>query len=304
MDGIQATAQDDVNCMDAAIAMYTGMYPAACTELTFLQAILTFQAERVIQITPAPMLALEEAHARWQSGQHLLDARQLAAPHSYLRETLAALRPVLADRPEAQAIVDCLLAVGLDESATEGVGRFVKSPNSGSPDVLSDLEPNRFICGHHERSERLAAAIAVDPALLSAVLRIALAPLYQQRAAPYQGWIDPARWRQGACPLCGAEPGMACLAREDGRRVLVCSLCRSAWVYARLRCPFCATDQRAQLRHFTAEADPAHRVECCAQCHRYLKTVDERRIDYQPFIPAEEIVTMHLDVLAREQGYQ
>ena len=272
--------------MVAAIEMYAGLYPAARTELTFLQAILDFQAGRAAQLAPAPMLALEEAHARWQAGLPLLDAEALAAPPGYMEETLVALRPVLSARPAAQAILDRLLDAGLDESSADEALLYALSRS------------------HHDRIEQLAAAISVDPAMLTAVLHIAIAPLYQQRAAPYQGWIDPARWQQGACLLCGAEPGMARLAREDGRRSLVCSLCRSEWVYARLRCPFCATDQRPQLRHFTVGAAPAHRVECCAQCRRYLKTVDERRIAYQPFIPAEEIVTADLDNLAREQGYR
>ncbi len=270
------TAQDDVNCMATTIELYTELYPAARTELAFLQAILTFQAGRAAQLEPGSVVALEEAQARWQQGLPLLDAKALAAPQGYMQKTFVALRPVLSVRPAAQAILYRLLDAGLDESAAAGVGR----------------------------TEQLAAAISVDPAVLTAVLHIAIAPLFQQRAAPYQGWIDPARWQQGECPLCGAEPGMARIVREDGRRSLVCSLCRSEWVYARLRCPFCATDQRPQLRHFTVDADPAHRVECCAQCRRYLKTVDERRIDYQPFIPAEEIVTIHLDNLAREQGYR
>jgi FdhE protein len=272
--------------MATAIEMYTELYPDARTELAFLQAILTFQASRAAQLEPGPILALEVAQTRWQEGRPLLDAAALAAPRRYMQESLAALRPVLSARPAAQAILDRLLVSGLVEPAADEA-------------LLFDL--NR---GGRDRIEHLAAAISVDAGVLAAVTHIALASLYQQRAAPYQGWLDAANWQRGECPLCGVEPSMARLGREDGRRVLVCSRCRSEWTFARLCCPFCATDQRPQLRHFTVDADPAHRVECCAQCRRYLKTIDERRIDYQPFIPAEEIVTADLDNLARAHGYQ
>lgn len=280
------TAEEDVNCMATAIEMYAELYPDARSALAFLQTILTFQASCAAQSEPAPVIALEVAQVRWRAGLPLLDGEALAVPPRYMQETLAALRPVLSARPAAQAILDRLLAAGLGKSVVDAV-------------LCYDLGRR-----DSERIEQLAAAISVDPALLTALLHIAIIPLYQQRAAPYQGWLAAANWQRGDCPLCGAEPSMARFTRADGRRILICSRCRSEWAFARLRCPFCATDQRPQLRHFMVDDDPVHRVACCTQCHRYLKSVDERTIDYQPFIPAEEIVTAALDNLAREHGYQ
>ncbi|HIC89599.1 MAG TPA: formate dehydrogenase accessory protein FdhE [Anaerolineae bacterium] len=58
------------------------------------------------------------------------------------------------------------------------------------------------------------------------------------------------------------------------------------------------------LRYFTVDGDEAHRVECCGQCQRYIKTVDERVTGHPANLLIEDVITAHLDVLAAEQGYR
>jgi len=275
--------------METDLERYTQAYPQSRAELESLQRIIVFQADLAARVKLGPALALDTAHARWQAGLPLLSGEPLAVSPRLLRDALEGLRAALSGHGQAQTTLDSLLASGyVDSTATES--------------FLNDLSDGLSRNGAaHLR--QLAAQIEVDPDLLALLLHTVFAPFVQQQVMPYRPWLDTFVWRHGYCSLCGAEPSMARLAREDGRRILVCSLCRSEWRFDRLRCPFCEADSAPHYRHFTVEGDPAHRVDCCEQCRRYLKTIDERVLAYEVNLRAEEIVTAHLDRLAHEQGY-
>ena len=271
--------------METEIERYTQVYPQSREALAVLQNILTFQAAQAAQIEPGPLIALSTAQARWQAGLPLFSRESTGVSPLWLQDALAALRAWLPQDGQARATLARLLASGFMDSA------------AASPlDDFSRHGPARL--------RQWAANLSMDPDILAGLLHAVLTPFYQQLAVPYRSWLETAGWRRGNCPLCGAEPSLARLVREDGRRILVCSLCRSEWSFDRLRCPFCEADGTPQYRHFTGDDDPGHRVDCCARCHRYLKTVDERVVAYRTNIAAEEIVTAHLDRLAHEQGYQ
>jgi FdhE protein len=285
LSGILASTWDNVIRMDTELDTYAQTYPWAREALESLQSILHFQPAQAAQLEHGPPMVLDAAHARWKIGLPLLDAEALSVPYPLFRDALVTLRTLLSQRVSAQAVLDRLLESGLVESAS------VES-------FLDKLRRNG-----RDRIAELAATLGVDPEMLFLLLRTVVAPYYEKRAAPYRPWLETFTWRHGYCPICGAEPGLARLIREDGHRILVCSVCRSEWSFGRLRCPYCEADGRAQFRHFTVDDDPVHRVDCCEQCRRYIKTVDERLVQYQTYIPAEELVTAYLDGLAREQGY-
>ena len=48
----------------------------------------------------------------------------------------------------------------------------------------------------------------------------------------------------------------------------------------------------------------AYRVDLCDQCKGYIKTVDSRKLDYEPDLSLEDIVTIHLDIHALKKGYK
>jgi FdhE protein len=202
------------------------------------------------------------------------------------RKALEGLRSLLPAGKLGQIALDRLLASSL-----------MAPPNIEA--LLNELSADSGAC-----LQRLADATSTDPDTLAYLLRTVLSPFFEKWARPYRGWVETAAWRHGLCPVCGSEPGMARLAHDDGRRSLVCSLCRTEWVFDRLRCPFCESDDQLQFRHFSVDGDEAHRVDCCDRCQRYLKTVDERALGRPANLLVEEVITAHLDVLAREQGYQ
>jgi FdhE protein len=71
----------------------------------------------------------------------------------------------------------------------------------------------------------------------------------------------------------------------------------------RIKCPFCGNEEQKTLAYFTVEEDERYRVEVCDNCKRYIKTVDFRKTNERADLEVEDIATIHLDMLANEEGY-
>jgi FdhE protein len=203
-------------------------------------------------------------------------------PPTVFLQALADLRPLLPAGEAAQMALNRLLASGVAE-------RLKSEHLVGDSDTLI---------------QQLADATSSEPSTIVFVLNTVLSPFFEKLAGPYREWVGMAGWRRGICPMCGSEPWMARLAADNGQRILACSLCRTEWTFDRLRCPFCEGDDQPRLRHFVIEGDDAHRVYCCDRCQRYIKTVDERVSARPANLLVEDMITPHLDILARDQGYQ
>lgn len=110
----------------------------------------------------------------------------------------------------------------------------------------------------------------------------------------------------GRCGLCGSPPGMARLRRDDGKRILHCSLCDGAWAFSRLECPFCGNREHGTLSYVRASETDPWWIETCEKCKRYIKVVDERRlaVDEETVMLAIDVATLHLDLLAEREGYK
>jgi len=107
------------------------------------------------------------------------------------------------------------------------------------------------------------------------------------------------------CPICGGAPLMAMLRKEDGKRILECSLCAARWPFQRLKCLFCGNENADTLGFFFVEEEAAYRVDKCDKCKGYIKTVDERKKPEGALkaLPVEDVVTLYLDILAAKEGY-
>ena len=131
-------------------------------------------------------------------------------------------------------------------------------------------------------------------------------PYLELLAEKAMGGIGSGAWKKHICPICGHEPIMAKLEREEGRRILQCSLCNTEWAFRRLMCPFCLNDNQDTLRFFFVDEESPYRVDVCDSCKRYIKTVDERKMEegQEVILTIENIATIFLDILAVEEGYQ
>lgn len=120
-------------------------------------------------------------------------------------------------------------------------------------------------------------------------------------------------WKRNYCPVCGRPPVLAVLRKEQqGRaRFLVCDGCHTVWPYARVGCAYCGNKDLEKMKVLEPEGEEEMRLDVCEECHTYLKTYQGGK-QMDPKAPdgpdASEIIyrhdwaTLHLDLLAQEQG--
>jgi FdhE protein len=111
-----------------------------------------------------------------------------------------------------------------------------------------------------------------------------------------------AAWVYGYCPACGSWPALA--EAVQGQRVLRCSFCAAAWELPDYACIYCGEHGQ---RFRTAVPDPerkGRRLELCAACGSYLKTVEGPELSPFPLLATADLETMDLDMAAMEGGFQ
>lgn len=148
----------------------------------------------------------------------------------------------------------------------------------------------------------ISTLLAVPAPLVEYIFEIPLKTALENFSAGY-GSEDFAGWQESFCPLCGSRAGMAELSGEEGRRMLSCSACTFSWQFKRLTCAYCGCDDPEKLSYFTA-GDGATRVDTCKACSRYIKTRDSRKGDNDVPLEVEDLLTIHLDLLAGREGFE
>ncbi len=214
---------------------------------------------------------------------------RLEAGHPLLSETSAPVDVEVADRilNEICRIAGTPEAIRLRESAQEQPIGF---------QAVADA-----LVGGGDRS--LPEVSDVSQEFLAFVVLAALRPSFRRHAEHLQPLTEEMPWRQTICPVCGSVPSLAELRGEPGCRYLRCALCEASWRVRRLRCPFCGTTDHSQLRILRVEGEPGMRLDLCDACGRYLKTriAPDGQAETDPF--GWDLATLHLDALARGQGY-
>ena len=158
--------------------------------------------------------------------------------------------------------------------------------------------------GADERKvERMADDLGVDRNILSFLIQNSKRPSVKAGMEQLCGEIDSETWLRGHCPVCGSLPSLSLLKEEVGKRYLLCSYCGYQWRIDRLFCPFCNNKEQTSLQYFYGEGEETYRIDLCEKCHRYIKTIDLRKIeDSDPSL--EDLATLHLDILASKKGYK
>ena len=142
----------------------------------------------------------------------------------------------------------------------------------------------------------------VSENLMWTIIQATLQPFLSSYAIALASSVDQERWRQGYCPICGGSPDMAFLEKEVGARWLLCSRCDTEWLFQRLECPYCGTNEPNALSFFTDD-EGLYRLDVCDQCKCYLKAIDLRKVKDDILLPLERLYTMDLDRQAKENGY-
>jgi FdhE protein len=232
----------------------------------------------------------------------------VAAPEEHRRERttgglpLVPAESLLVEHELFLPFMDGLLAL-LSAQGREGADDLTAISRGFHDGALDPVRLFTAILGRSRAPvEEGAAACGAPAALLEFVLEIPLKAALSSFAAA----LPPESadgWREGYCPVCGSRAGMAELAGEEGHRFLSCSCCAFRWPFPRLACPFCGCADPEQLSYFTI-GDGPFRVNTCRNCSRYLKTRDSRLGSAGAPLEAEDLTTIHLDLIAVREGFE
>jgi FdhE protein len=108
-------------------------------------------------------------------------------------------------------------------------------------------------------------------------------------------------WTAGYCPVCGSWPALAEVA--NGHRALRCSFCALAWELPAYHCIYCGKSEEGFVTAAPDQERKNRRLELCANCGAYLKTIDVTTFSPFPLVAIADMETMDLDVAAMEHRY-
>ena len=143
----------------------------------------------------------------------------------------------------------------------------------------------------------------IDEALLAAAINDTIRPFLTAWAEVLIGLVPQKQWRREYCPICGGKPDFAYLDKERGARWLLCSRCDSEWLFQRLQCPYCNTEDQKALAYFTDESE-LYRLYICKRCKCYLKAIDLRKTEAEILPRLERVLTVDMDRQGQEEGYR
>lgn len=188
----------------------------------------------------------------------------------------------------------------IDRDDSAGLKKALKRMDA-DPDWAGDLF-SAILKQDEVAQDRIAGSVDLEPGTLRFLGETALRPSIQALRDAVSDRVPRTEWHFGYCPFCGSQPDMACLGKA-GERYLHCGFCGEEWRFPRMQCPFCSNQDQDTLGYFESEAEEGFRVYFCRQCSRYLKTVDARVLEEVAPLELEGLATLHLDVLAGEQGF-
>jgi len=142
----------------------------------------------------------------------------------------------------------------------------------------------------------------VDGELLSLVVAATIKPCLAAHSEALLPKVSQESWRRRYCPICGGRPDFAYLDKDKGARWLLCSRCDADWLFQRLECPYCGSQDQDALAYFTDD-EWLYRLYICELCKRYLKAIDLRQASSEALLPLERLLSFELDIQARKDGY-
>ncbi len=206
---------------------------------------------------------------------------------------------------------DWLQVRTLFEQVTAWAGKDSKAP-PGESERLRKISRNRSLLREVAKAwyqsdslADIARAEDVDHELLTSAMAATLKPFLFAYAKLLLPSVNQELWRRRYCPICGGKPDFAYLDKEGGARWLLCSRCDTGWLFLRLECPYCGTQNQDALAYFTDDQESyLYRLYICEQCRTYIKTIDLRRAESEVLLPLERVMTLDMDKQAQEKGYR
>jgi FdhE protein len=234
-----------------------------------------------------PARARKPSPDRHLRGEPLLPASDFAYDHAQYKELFEEFRTLLAGTG------------GHLKRAAETIGEEIAAGRLDPEEAAA-----RFLDSDQEFFESFAEKTPDAPSTLSFLVQAALTPSIEELGEQLAEGHDRERvWEHGTCPVCGGLPLIGRLKDHEGKRYLTCSFCRTEYRVPRIKCPFCGEDEQSKLLFFESPDEPGYRVDTCKSCKLYIKTADFRQLDRLSLPLLDDLESLPLDILARQEGY-
>ncbi len=282
--------------LKTVILHYSETKPHLASILSFCDAVFDVQRQFAEQITPELSIPQDSIQEKLSNGLPIFAGEELTIHPDIFRELTKSIIYIYQDSKQNEA------AIRLSgEDKQPEINALLQSSEFKDNNIQIFIEN---LINHQEESlTNLASKTELDKEILFSLFQMVLIPFYEKNAEAFRDNIDEAQWHGEFCPICSSLPMMGKFCKEDGRRILMCSLCRMEWIFPRLQCPFCHNTDQKHLRYFYIEEEATYRIDVCEVCKGYIKTVDERVLGREAVLLVEDIVTFQLDILAEEKGY-
>lgn len=271
--------------------------PNALLELVARTALLQREAVKRVEVTlPEKDIACAEDH---EEGDPLLERKSFPYDKTVTAQVFGALLGMF-----------CAAGGDLGTAAATLRGHMEEGEISIDATCMAVLRDDE---GFFERwAERLPQAPSMIRFLALSSLMPSVENVVKQLATRHK---HGDLWPYGHCPICGSEPLMgrvvpcaegdtdsedhaeACTQRED-----TCSFCRHTYVAAEEQCPFCLHRGPDAISVYTADNAPTWHLHVCTACNAYLKVVDYTEEGSVSIPVLDDLETLALDILARQQN--
>ena len=206
----------------------------------------------------------------------------------------------------------CEMLKSGNEDLVDEIGEIEDALEKGELD-LEEIFQSVLKSGR--RVSEVAESRSLDRDIIFILAMISIRPSLEATASQLRDMVEDATWSRDYCPVCGSSPAISELRqlKSDGaeglnpsgaERILYCSFCETEWRTRRLSCAFCGNTDQESLKYLYAEEEKGYRIDVCDKCKKYIKTVDSREITREVILPVEDIATLHLDIIAEEEGYK
>ena len=255
-----------------------------------------------------------------------LHAGVISLTSSQVREKMETGEPLLADLDldlDGEAVQRLMIRLA---AAVEAIGKkrrqfwtglpgFSKADDFGDTArrVRSALETGKLninellphlAAGSRKQIDAAARGLYLDPDLVWTLAQNALKPALRAWCRQLSPLAAEISWNKGICFACGAPATLAELQGNDQAKHLRCGACGADWQVRRMQCAQCGNEDHKTQHYLYAEGRrDTMRVEVCDACKGYIKVIASFSPSPAEMITIEDLATVHLDALAREQGY-
>jgi len=269
------------------VEYYKERTPTLKSLLDFYGAIIVAQSEYAPKVDlPSIDLTEEEIKTSLKEGKPVLTGRKGEVSPTLYRSLFEEIVGIVKEKsPKPPRGLDKLM--NLSELKAEKIPILIEK--------LEEFDEAFFV----ELGEKSGA----KKETILFIATAALIPFYEAYAKALRGKMNQHFWGKEFCPICGRRAFMARLRKEDGLRLLRCSMCRSDWWVQNIKCAFCGIEDNKSLPFFYPEDDKGHRIDVCNECKRYIKTSNEKELGRGVIPEVEDVATIFLDTVAQKKGY-